>query len=60
MSETQGLGRAARDPLIAALARYVAGLDRRYPEGPRAVHQVGLDERSIITRMPKHGRDPAA
>jgi hypothetical protein len=24
----------ARDPLVAALARYVEALDRRYPDGP--------------------------
>jgi hypothetical protein len=49
-----------RDPLVAALARYVAALDRRYPDGPKALHRVGLDERSIITRMPSRRRDPAA
>jgi len=40
-----------RDPLIAALARYVEALHRRYPEGPEQMRREGLDGRAMITRM---------
>ena len=48
------------DPLIAALVRYVAALDRRYPAGPDELRRRGLDARSNITRMSGRRRDPAA
>jgi hypothetical protein len=48
------------DPLIAALARYVEALDRRYPGGPDQLRADRLDGRSIITAMPNRRRDPAA
>ena len=46
-----------RDPLIAALARYVDALHRRYPEGPDQMRREGLDGRANITAMdsPKKG-----
>jgi hypothetical protein len=31
-----------RDPLVAALARYVEALDRRYPDGPDQMRDEGL------------------
>ena len=31
-----------RDPLVAALARYVAALHRRYPEGPNQMRRERL------------------
>ena len=31
-----------RDPLVAALARYVEGLDRRYPDGPDQMRRERL------------------
>ena len=40
-----------RDPLIAALARYVEALHRRYPEGPDQMRREGLDGRANITEM---------
>ncbi len=40
-----------RDPLIAALARYVEALHRRYPDGPEQMRREGLDARAIITPM---------
>ena len=40
-----------RDPLVAALARYVEALHRRYPEGPEQMRREGLDGRANITRM---------
>ncbi len=43
--------RLERDPLIAALARYVEALHRRYPEGPEQLRREGLDGRAMITRM---------
>jgi hypothetical protein len=50
----------SRDPLIAALARYVEALHRRYPDGPAQLRREGLDGRAIITRMSDRRRDPAA
>ena len=41
-----------RDPLVAALARYVEALDRRYPDGPDQMRQerlaVGPDSANVI------------
>ena len=31
-----------RDPLVAALARYIEALHRRYPDGPDQVRQEAL------------------
>ena len=48
------------DPLIAALARYVEPLHRRYPEGPEQMRREGLDCRAKITRMHPPKKDTAA
>ena len=52
----------AADPLAAALARYVAALDRRYPAGPAELVSR-LDsgpDRANITRLRKPKEDTAA
>jgi hypothetical protein len=49
-----------RDPLIAALARYVEALHRRYPDGPEQVRREGLDGRAMITRMSDGRKGTAA
>ena len=49
-----------RDPLIAALARYVEALHRRYPEGPEQMRREGLDGRANITGMDSPKKDTAA
>lgn len=48
------------DPLIAALARYVEALHRRYPEGPDQMRREALDARANMPRMCKSGKDTAA
>jgi len=48
------------DTLIAALARYVEALHRRYPEGPEQMRQEGLDGRAMITRMSDGRKGTAA
>ena len=49
-----------RDTLIAALARYVEALHRRYHEGPEQMRQEGLDGRANITGMDSPKRSTAA
>jgi hypothetical protein len=49
-----------RDPLIAALARYVEALHRRYPGGPEQMRREGLDGRAMITRMSDGRKGTAA
>ena len=49
-----------RDPLIAALARYVEALHRRYPEGPEQLRREGLDARGKVSEMVRIQEDPAA
>ena len=49
-----------RDPFIAALARYVEALHRRYPEGPQQMRREGLDGRATITGMHPSKKDTAA
>ena len=49
-----------RDPLIAALARYVEALHRRYPEGPEQMRREGLDDRANIVGMHPPKKDTAA
>jgi len=48
------------DPLIAALARYVKALHRRYPGGPDQMRREGLDGRAMITRMSDGRKGTAA
>jgi hypothetical protein len=49
-----------RDPLIAALARYVEALDRRYPGGPDELRRDGLDARAKVSEMVRIPKGPAA
>ena len=49
-----------RDPLAAALARYVEALHRRYPEGPEQLGREGLDGRAKVSPMTTPPKDPAA
>lgn len=48
------------DPLVAALARYVEALDRRYPSGPEQMRREAVDARANMHRMLRIKRDPAA
>ena len=59
MSEQAGRP-TERDPLVAALARYVEALDRRYPDGPEQMRRDGLDGRAKVSGMVKRSKDPAA
>jgi hypothetical protein len=49
-----------RDPLVAALARYVEALHRRYPDGPDQMRREGLDGRAKVSGMARIEKDPAA
>jgi len=49
-----------RDPLVAALARYVEALHRRYPDGPEQLRREGLDARAKVSQMVTIAKDPAA
>lgn len=49
-----------RDPLVAALARYVEALHRRYPDGPHELRREGLDGRAKVSGMARIEKDPAA
>jgi hypothetical protein len=49
-----------RDPLIAALARYVEALHRRYPDGPEQLRREGLDARAKVSEMVRIQKGPAA
>jgi hypothetical protein len=51
---------AERDPLVAALARYVEALHRRYPGGPDQMRREGLDGRAKVSGMARIEKDPAA
>ena len=51
---------AERDPLVAALARYVEALHRRYPGGPDQMRSEGLDGRAKVSGMVRIQKDPAA
>ncbi len=53
-------GTPSADPLIAALARYVEALHRRYPDGPEQMRREGLDGRANITGMHPPKKDTAA
>jgi hypothetical protein len=54
------VNRTESDPLVAALARYVEALHRRYPEGPEQMRREGLDGRANITGMDSPKRSTAA
>jgi hypothetical protein len=49
-----------RDPLVAALARYVEALHRRYPDGPEQMRREGLDARAKVSQMVRIAKDSAA
>lgn len=49
-----------RDPLIAALARYVEALHGRYPDGPEQMRRESLDGRAKVSEMVRIHKDPAA
>ncbi len=51
---------AERDPLVAALTRYVEALHRRYPGGPVQLRQEGLDGSAKVSEMVRIQKDPAA
>jgi hypothetical protein len=53
-------GTAESDLFIAALARYVEALHRRYPGGPEQMRREGLDGRANITGMDSPKKDTAA
>ena len=60
MSASPGSPSTQRDPLVAALARYVEALHRRYPGGPDELWREGLDGRAKVSRMHPLKKDPAA
>jgi len=49
-----------RDPLVAAVARYVEALHRRYPDGADQLRREGLDARAKVSQMVRIQKDPAA
>lgn len=49
-----------RDPLVAALARYVEALHRRHPDGPDQLRRDGLDGSAKVSAMVRLEKDPAA
>ena len=57
---SQAQASAERDPLVAALARYVEALHRRYPDGPEQLRREGLDARAKVSEMVRVQKDPAA
>ena len=60
MSTSVGSSGTQRDPLVAALARYVEALHRRYPDGPEQIRREGLDGRAKVSQMVRIQKDPAA
>ena len=55
-----GAGTGARDPLVAALARFVEALHARYPDGPDQMQRESLDARGNMRRMRKNDGGRAA
>jgi hypothetical protein len=52
-----------RDPLVAALARYVEALHRRYPDGPNQMRRERLavaPDSAKVSAMVTFEKDPAA
>ncbi len=49
-----------RDPLVAALARYVEALHRRYPDGPDQLRRERLDGRAKVSGMVRIAKAGAA
>jgi hypothetical protein len=60
VSATTAVPSGARDPLVAALARYVEALHARYPGGPDQMRKENLDARGNMRRMRKNGNGRAA
>lgn len=60
MSMSVGSSGTQSDPLVAALARYIEALHRRYPNGPEQLRREGLDGRAKVSRMVRIEKDPAA
>jgi hypothetical protein len=60
MAPAVGASGSVRDPLIAALARYVEALHARYPEGVDQMRRENLDARANMRRMRKNGNGRAA
>jgi len=56
---TAGLS-GQRDPLVAALTRYVEALHERYPGGPDQMRKENLDARGNMRRMRKSDGGRAA
>jgi len=54
------VNRTESDPLIAALARYIEALHRRYPDGPDQLRRERLDGRAKVSGMVRMQKDPAA
>jgi hypothetical protein len=48
------------DPLVAALARYVEALERRYPDGPEQLRLASPAGRANMPTMSDRKRPPAA
>ena len=59
MNASSGSPSTQSDPLVAALARYVEALHRRYPEGPDELRREGLDARAKVSPMTTPPKDPA-
>jgi hypothetical protein len=53
-------GSGQRDPLVAALVRYVEALHARYPDGPEQMRREALDARGNMPRMCKNTGGRAA
>ncbi len=49
-----------RDPLVAALARYIEALHRRYPDGPDQMRREALDRRANMRTMSSRRKGRAA
>jgi hypothetical protein len=60
MSTSVGSSGTRHDPLVAALARYIEALHRRYPDGPEQMRREGLDARAKVSQMVRIAKDPAA
>ena len=60
MSTSVGSLGTQRDPLVAAIARYVEALHRRYPDGPEQMRREGLDARAKVSQMVRIQKNPAA
>ena len=60
VSMTTTASSGARDPLVAALARYVEALHARYPGGPDQMRKENLDARANMPRMCKNSGGRAA